>query len=113
MILKLQKYVAFTLAEVLITLGIIGVVAAMTLPALVSKYQKQVTVNRLKRSYTTLSQMFNMARKDYGDPNEWSFSFGDYDNGKNFAVILPMVAKTYFLPYLDVIDDCGVECKKV
>ena len=35
----------FTLAEVLITLGIIGVVAALTLPSLVTNYQKQVTVN--------------------------------------------------------------------
>ena len=40
---------AFTLAEVLITLGIIGIVAAMTLPALVGKYQKVQTVNQLKK----------------------------------------------------------------
>ena len=39
----------FTLAEVLITLGIIGVVAALTLPSLVTNYQKQVTVNKLKK----------------------------------------------------------------
>lgn len=112
--LELEKNLAFTLAEVLITLGIIGVVAAMTLPALVGKYQKHVTVNKLKRSYTTIAQMFNMARKDYGDPNEWSFSFGSIGtSGSNFAVVLPMIAKTYFLPYLDVIDDCGTSCKKV
>ena len=36
------KKLAFTLAEVLITLGIIGVVAALTLPALISNYKKQV-----------------------------------------------------------------------
>ncbi len=40
---------AFTLAEVLITLGIIGVVAAMTLPSLVGNYKKKVTVTRLKK----------------------------------------------------------------
>ena len=34
-----EKNSAFTLAEVLITLGIIGVVAAMTIPTLISKYQ--------------------------------------------------------------------------
>lgn len=32
--------IGFTLAEVLITLGVIGIVAAMTLPALVQNYQK-------------------------------------------------------------------------
>ena len=37
-----MKNTAFTLAEVLITLGIIGVVAALTLPALIANYQKQV-----------------------------------------------------------------------
>ncbi len=42
---------AFTLAEVLITLGVIGVVAAMTMPSLVANYQKKVWVNQLKKLY--------------------------------------------------------------
>ena len=46
---------AFTLAEVLITLGIIGVVAAMTLPAVVNKYRKVVFVNRIKTTNAVLS----------------------------------------------------------
>ena len=53
-----KKKVAFTLAEVLITLGIIGVVAALTLPTLISNYQKQVYVNQLKKSVSVLSQGF-------------------------------------------------------
>ena len=52
----LHKKVAFTLAEVLITLGIIGVVAAITLPTLVANYQKTVWVNQLKKAYTTLNE---------------------------------------------------------
>ena len=40
---KSSRKAAFTMAEVLITLGIIGIVAAMTLPSLIGKYQKQVT----------------------------------------------------------------------
>ena len=44
----MRKFVGFTLAEVLITLGIIGVVAALTLPSVIQKYQKKVTVERLK-----------------------------------------------------------------
>uniref|UniRef100_UPI0040278577 DUF6613 domain-containing protein n=1 Tax=Candidatus Scatousia sp. TaxID=3085663 RepID=UPI0040278577 len=108
----ISRKFGFTLAEVLITLGIIGVVAAITLPTLIDKYQKQVTVNKLKRSYTTISQMFNMARKDYGDPNEWSFDFGEYGSS-NFDIILTEIAKNYFLPYLDVIDNCGTRCIKI
>ncbi len=45
------RHAAFTLAEVLITLGIIGVVAAMTLPTLIQNHQKNVMLNRLKQSY--------------------------------------------------------------
>ncbi len=47
---------AFTLAEVLITLGIIGVVAAMTMPVLINNYQKKVTAVRLEKFYTIMSQ---------------------------------------------------------
>ena len=53
-----KKKVAFTLAEVLITLGIIGVVAALTLPTLISNYQKRVYVTQLKKSVSVLSQGF-------------------------------------------------------
>ena len=56
----MMKKVAFTLAEVLITLGIIGVVAAMTLPTLIANYQKQVYVNQLKKAYSSLSQGFTL-----------------------------------------------------
>jgi prepilin-type N-terminal cleavage/methylation domain-containing protein len=61
----------FTLAEVLITLGIIGVVAALTIPGLVASYQEKVTVTKLKKLYTTLSQAYEMARIEYGDPAQW------------------------------------------
>ena len=55
---------AFTLAEVLITLGIIGVVAAMTLPVLISNHRKQVYVTQLKKSVSTLEQAFHLALAD-------------------------------------------------
>lgn len=47
-ILQLKKF-GFTLAEVLITLGVIGVVAALTLPSVVANYQKQKTVSFVKK----------------------------------------------------------------
>ena len=54
-----SKKLAFTLAEVLITLAIIGVVAAMTMPSLIAKYKEQVLVNQVKRTY---SEMQNALR---------------------------------------------------
>ena len=47
-----HKKSGFTLAEVLITLGIIGVVAAMTIPTLMMNYQKQVWESKLKKAYS-------------------------------------------------------------
>ena len=62
---------AFTLAEVLITLGIIGVVAAMTLSAVVQKYRNHVVETRLQKFYTTFNQAIKMAEVKYGDKKDW------------------------------------------
>ena len=60
-----SKVPAFTLAEVLITLGIIGVVAAMTIPTLITKSQKDIWTNQLKKTYTTISQsLITMAEEE-------------------------------------------------
>ena len=55
------KRPAFTLAEVLITLGIIGVVAALTLPTLISNYKKQTYVTGLQKAYSVLNNMTKTA----------------------------------------------------
>ncbi len=68
------KRAAFTLAEVLITLGIIGVVAAMTLPALITNYKEKQTVSQLKKVYSTLSQAWLMMENEYGSIDEWGMS---------------------------------------
>lgn len=57
---------AFTLAEVLITLGIIGVVAAMVIPVLIQNSQKAQYVTSLQKTYTTLSQAFAKYAADNG-----------------------------------------------
>lgn len=66
---QIKNRSGFTLAEVLITLGIIGVVAALTLPNLVAKYQEMVAVVRLKKAYSTLANAINKAMADEGYSN--------------------------------------------
>ena len=89
---------AFTLAEVLITLGIIGVVAAMTLPALISLYQKKIVETRLEHTYSLISQALKMAEADYGDSQYWMRdSAGPQDDAITPAINF---LETYFLPYL-------------
>ena len=63
---------AFTLAEVLITLGIIGVVAAVTIPALISNYREKELVTRWLRIYSLLTQAYQSIQAEYGSYNTWS-----------------------------------------
>lgn len=54
----------FTLAEVLITLGVIGIVAAMTIPNLINNYQKHVIETNLKETYSILQQVMKFTEYD-------------------------------------------------
>ncbi len=63
----LKKYkIGFTLAEVLITLGIIGVVAAMTLSSLIHKFQNKTLETQYKKTVSIVSQAILKAKADYG-----------------------------------------------
>lgn len=55
-----KKTKAFTLAETLITLGIIGIVAAITIPILYNNYQKHQYIVGLKKAYSTLQNGFKL-----------------------------------------------------
>ena len=94
------KTPAFTLAEVLITLGIIGVVAAMTLPTMIMNHRKQVTVNKVKKFYTVMSQATNSAIAEYGSMEDWQ-GFTTTRNGEEMQNWFD----TYLKPYLKVIDE--------
>ena len=58
----------FTLSEVLITLGIIGVVAALTIPSVVNNYKKQQFRTGLKKEYSVLLQALDMYKEANGEP---------------------------------------------
>jgi len=69
-----KKKAAFTLAEVLITLGIIGVVAAMTIPALINANKAQRLRSQFNKSYSTIQQAFRQMEADdeSTDPSSYS-----------------------------------------
>lgn len=77
---------SFTLAEVLITLGIIGVVAAMTLPALIHKQNEKADVVRLKKVYSMLNQALLAEISENGPVDTWGLAATDTgtadDDGK-------------------------------
>lgn len=72
----------FTLAEVLITLGIIGVIAAMTIPVLVQNYKKHIAETRLKAFYSTINQALKLSENYNGDYREWDYSQDPTDQEK-------------------------------
>ncbi len=99
-----ERRCAFTLAEVLITLGIIGIVAAMTLPTLIQKHQEHVTVNKVKKFYSVMSQAQLLAIKDHGYLDEW-----DVPDGMTKESAEKLMS--YLKPYLKIAKDCGTESR--
>ena len=74
-----SRKIAFTLAEVLITLGIIGVVAAMTMPSLITNYRVKETVSKLKKVNTTFNNAFLQAKEENGEISDWGLSNSTLD----------------------------------
>lgn len=69
---KLKKSIrAFTLAEVLITIGIIGIIAALTIPNLMGLYRKKVVETRLKKFYSAINQAILLSENVNGDKKSW------------------------------------------
>ena len=95
------KRCAFTLAEVLITLGIIGVVAAMTLPSLIQKYKIQEYVSKLNKFYTVISNAYIMAKNDNGDISGWNLKHYESSSSNEEDFLY------YLLPYMNVVKFCG------
>lgn len=92
-----MKKLAFTLAEVLIVIGIIGVVAEMTIPSLMISYRKQAAVTRLRATYSIISQALSLAEEDYGDFNSWGY--------KPSAMTMDTWYNTYLGPYMSAKKD--------
>ena len=88
----------FTLSEVLITIGIVGVIAVLVLPMAISNYQKRVYLTRIKYAYTVLSNAYISAQHELGDPSSWDW--GEDNSGEN----LKRVLQTYILPYMNVME---------
>ena len=81
----MNKGIAFTLAETLIVLSIIGVVAALSLPNLNASTQNLQKVTQLRKVYATLSEAYGRAIATYGPLGTWKNSCEVADNNVCFA----------------------------
>ena len=88
-----NKLKGFTLAEVLIALVILGVIAAVTIPNLISNYQKKTTVVRLRKFYSALESAYSQYLSE--NPNPVYFEQGAETSKKAFDALI----KPYFNIY--------------
>ena len=86
---------AFTLAEMLITLSVIGIIAVLTVPGLITQYQKKVTAVKVKKAYAELNQAIQLSQVANGSMKFW-------DLGENSSIenTRAVVAK-YIAPYFN------------
>ncbi|MCM1339188.1 MAG: type II secretion system GspH family protein [Muribaculaceae bacterium] len=91
-----MKKVGFTLAEVLVTLGIIGIVAAMTIPNLITNMQKKQTASKLVKAISTLNQIIKLSENENGEFSTWEKT----DNQEEFL-------NKYLRPYTKVMQTCN------
>ena len=92
-----KKKAAFTLAEVLITIGVIGVVAAMTIPSLQQAYTNHVTEVRLKKFYSTFNNAIRMAESEFGSSDYWTDYWELASDGKSPSEIEKVIEFKKFL----------------
>ena len=90
---------AFTLAETLVALAIIGVLASITIPSIVNSYNKVVYQVKLRKIYAVLAQISQYAVADYGE-----MSYTDFYDGSSEKV--QEWYSNYMKPYLKIDKEC-------
>ena len=91
---------AFTLAEVLITLTILGIIAALVIPNMVQRYNERVTVSKVKKIYSTFSDAIAQAQTLNGSVLSWDIGTNDSKAGAEKVY-------NYIAPNLQVSKYCG------
>jgi len=86
---------------VLITLAIIGVIAAITIPSIVANHKKRTLETQFAKAYRNISHAVNMAVAEHGGIDTWAWK-DSWGEGEKEAFV-----KNYFLPYFNVVKYCN------
>lgn len=100
------KKLAFTLAEILIVIGIIGIVAEMVIPELVSNVQNQTYITSLQRAYNETGSVLSQIASDSGCVSDLGCS-GMYGIGTD-----PISVGQTFTKYFKVAKTCGTSSQQ-
>ena len=92
---RMHNKAAFTLAEVLITLGIIGIVAALTIPGLMTAYKKHRIATKLEKAVSTINQAIKLSEVENGEMETWDKSLSKVE-----------FIDKYFRPYIKIMQIC-------
>ena len=92
---RMHNKAAFTLAEVLITLGIIGIVAALTIPGLMTAYKKHRIATKLEKAVSTINQAVKLSEVENGEMETWDKSLSKVE-----------FIDKYFRPYIKIMQIC-------
>ena len=104
---SLKHKPAFTLAEVLITLAIIGVVAAITMPTLIQHFQKKSLETQTQRFYSMMSQAVKQYMADYGvdDLRNTPLAGDNYEDNCDSPEAIASI-RDFVTKYLKVAKEC-------
>ena len=99
--MKMRKNKAFTLAETLVVMGIIGVVAALTIPNLSASTGNKENVARVQKAYSTINEAYDRVQAEYGNIKRWPARDFDWNSNNATDLIGNRLAE-----YLKVTKNC-------
>ena len=109
--MQTKRLIGFTIAEVLITICIIGIIAEIILPGVIATTEKQIAVSRVKETYSMLSQATNTINNNCGGGISYCLSTpnaGDNDSTARNAVAV--IYKKLFSVVKDCTDGATTKC---
>ncbi len=90
----------FTLSEILITLAILGIIIAITLPSVIKKYQQKIFITRIQKTYSIVNQALQLSEEENGAIKDWDFG-NDYTTS-NVKKVVELYLKPYFKDVFDL-----------
>lgn len=99
--MNFKKTIAFTLAEVLVVLGILGITAAITVPNLKNDMDDRKIVSAVRKAYAEVDAIYQAIVESYGRPVEWNVA------STTSQANMTKQMGDYFAEFANTVKDCG------
>ncbi len=98
----IKKMEGFSIAEVIVCLAIVGIIAAMTIPVMAFDVYERITVSRLIKFQSTMTNAYKMLRSIYGPPEDWPEYQNQTASTRDHSIFIRRLQ-----PFLKIMYDCG------